>query len=113
MKLIKICAVALVVLLSGCATNVYPGGPTLSGALMSNTTSTAAALAVPTHKDAQPAKVGEASTTAVFGLLSFGDSSVTEAMKNANITKVHHVDYRNTTVLLGLFAQTTTIVYGE
>ena len=33
-------------------------------------------------------------------------------MKNGNITKVHHVDYKTTTVLF-LYTKQTTIVYGE
>lgn len=102
-----------VVAASGCATNLHPGGPTPSGLIFSNARSTAPALAIEVSSDVKMAKSGSAMSSAVLGLFAFGDSSVTQAMKSAGITKVHHVDYVNNTVLAGLFISTTTIVYGE
>jgi hypothetical protein len=58
-------------------------------------------------------KRGEASATAVLGLISVGDASIQAAMINGGITKIHHVDYDTTLVLSGLFHRLTTIVYGE
>ena len=57
------------------------------------------------------AKVG---TSEAWGILIFatGDASISKAMQNGGITRVHHVDHE-TTNILGLWAKYTTIVYGE
>ena len=54
---------------------------------------------------------GEATQTGIV-LFSTGDASIEAAMKNGKITKIHHVDYKTTTVLF-LYTKQTTIVYGE
>jgi len=41
-----------------------------------------------------------------------GDASIQAAMQNGGITKIHHVDYKVTSVL-GVYATYTTVVYGE
>lgn len=46
-------------------------------------------------------------------MIATGDSSVTAAMKDADITKIHLVDYKNSMLLFGLLFESTTIVYGE
>lgn len=99
--------------LSGCATNIYPGGPTPSGALFSSTRSTAAALAVNLDEKARPTKSGQATSAAILGLIGFGDSSVTAAMEEAGITRIHHVDYASHYYFGGIYVGSTTIVYGE
>jgi len=101
------------ILSAGCATNLYPGGPTPGGLIFSNTKSTAPALAAHVDMNIRPIKNGSSTSTAILGLFAFGDSSVTAAMKAAGITTLNHVDYENTTVLGSLFISTTTIVYGE
>lgn len=63
------------------------------------------------NNDVRPQKRGEATQTGII-LFSTGDASIEAAMKNGNITKVHHVDYKTTTVLF-LYTKQTTIVYGE
>jgi hypothetical protein len=57
------------------------------------------------------AKVG---TADAWGILVFatGDASISAAMQNGGITRVHHVDHR-TTNIFGIYAKYTTIVYGE
>jgi len=49
-----------------------------------------------------------------WGILIFatGDASISEAMRNGNITRIHHVDHE-TSNFLGVYAKYTTIVYGE
>jgi hypothetical protein len=49
-----------------------------------------------------------------WGILDFatGDASISTAMKNGGITRVHHVDHETLSVL-GVYARYTTIVYGE
>ena len=45
----------------------------------------------------------------IFGT---GDASVRAAMRDGEITKVHHVDHKSTNVL-GLYMSNETIVWGE
>ncbi len=56
-------------------------------------------------------KVGRADA---WGLLLFatGDASISAAMQNGGITRIHHVDHE-TLNILWLFAKYTTIVHGE
>lgn len=63
------------------------------------------------NNNVRPLKRGEATQTGII-LFSSGDASIDAAMKNGGITKVHHVDYKTTTVLF-LYTKQTTIVYGE
>ena len=57
------------------------------------------------------AKVGEAKATSIVGV-ALGDASIETAMKNGGITKVHHVDTKVRNIL-GVYAEFTTVVYGE
>ena len=63
------------------------------------------------NNNVKPLKRGEATQTGIV-LFSTGDASIEAAMKNGKITKIHHVDYKTTTVLF-LYTKQTTIVYGE
>jgi hypothetical protein len=56
-------------------------------------------------------KVGRAHA---WGILVFatGDASISAAMSNGGITRIHHVD-NETLNILGIYARYTTIVYGE
>ena len=56
-------------------------------------------------------KVGEAKATSIIGICT-GDCSIDAARKAAGIKKVFYVDY-HTKGILGLWAETTTKVYGE
>jgi hypothetical protein len=56
-------------------------------------------------------KKGEAKATSIVGV-ALGDASIETAMKNGGITKVHHVDTKVRNIL-GVYAEVTTIVYGE
>ena len=57
------------------------------------------------------AKVGRASAVGIL-LFSHGDASISAAMRNGGITRVHHVDEENVNIL-GFYAKYTTVVYGE
>lgn len=59
----------------------------------------------------QPLKKGTATATGIICFVE-GDASLTAAMENGGITKVHHVDYKVKSIL-GIVASTTTIVWGE
>lgn len=106
-------AAAAALTLTGCASNVFPGGPSPAGVLLTNVTVPAQNLAVATDKDSGGKKSGEASSRAILGLVAFGDSGISAAMQAGGIQKVHHVDHRVHHLLFGLYIETTTIVTGE
>ena len=60
---------------------------------------------------ATASKRGEAKATSIVGV-ALGDASIEAAMKNGGITKVHHVDTKVKNIV-GVYAEYTTIVYGE
>jgi hypothetical protein len=91
--------------LVGCAGVTGIAGGTM-GALF---TQTDAAVAVGSAGSA--AKVGTAESTAII-CFATGDSSISKAMANGGITRIHHVDSKVFSVL-GLYAKYTTVVYGE
>lgn len=99
--------------LSGCAANLYPGGPSVAGVLYTGVTDPAQDLAVAVDPAASGRETGSASAVAVLGMVAVGDASVNAAMRNGGITKVHHVDHQVQLVLGGIWARATTIVYGE
>ena len=97
-----IVAVLCASLLGGC---VFATGPVMAP-LAVNMNGPVAAGAAPTSP-----KVGRADA---WGIVFFatGDASISRAMKNGGITRVHHVD-QETLNVLGWFSKYTTIVYGE
>lgn len=56
-------------------------------------------------------KMGEASASGILGFAT-GDASIKTAAANGGITKIQHVDHHTESVL-GVWAKSTTIVYGE
>ena len=56
-------------------------------------------------------KMGEASASGILGFAS-GDASIKTAAANGGITKIQHVDH-HTESILGVWAKSTTVVYGE
>ncbi|KZZ62972.1 TRL domain-containing protein, partial [Oleiphilus sp. HI0128] len=93
-KLFGFVIIVSALFMSGCATNLFPGGPTPAGVIITNVKGPAQNLTVATDKDAQSSKMGSASVSAIAGLFAFGDASIDTAMKEAGITKVHHVDHQ-------------------
>ena len=67
-----------------------------------------------------PISMGDASAGTKVGmsqaegivLVAYGDASISAAMKDGGLTKVHHVDKECFNVL-GVYARSKTIVYGE
>jgi len=110
-KLIVSAVVASVaaVMLTGCTGIMSQGGGTF-GYLYSQVDG--AGSRPPVGETASTSKVGTAEST---GILCFatGNSSLQAAMQNGGITKIHHVDYKVTNVLGGLYIKYTTVVYGE
>ena len=91
------------ILLSGCANVMSPA----VGVFYSATNAPIAATEAASYS-----KVGTASCSSILGIVATGDASITAAMKNGGITKIHHVDYHSTNVL-GFYAEMTTSVYGD
>ncbi len=57
-------------------------------------------------------KMGSASASSILGLIAVGDASINTAAKNGGITRIHHVDFKSTSIL-GIYATYTVFVYGE
>ena len=57
-------------------------------------------------------KVGTATAESFLGFVAMGDASISAAMEDGGITKIHHVDYESKNIL-GIYATFTVIVYGE
>ncbi|MEZ5540371.1 MAG: TRL-like family protein [Pseudomonadales bacterium] len=57
-------------------------------------------------------RYGRACSANVLGLVAYGDSSTRTAASRAGISRIQTVDYSTNTVL-GVWAQTCTLVYGE
>jgi hypothetical protein len=102
----------LVFMVSGCASNIYPGGPVPAGLIYTEATSPAQNLAVPLDKDVEPVKKGTSSCAGVIGLIAVGDAGIEAAMEDGDITQVHHVDHTVQNFLF-IFNRDKTIVYGK
>lgn len=76
-----------------------------------------ASVSAPLDHDAQETPIsplrGEATSRAFMWMFAFGDCSVDTAARMANMSRVHHVDYRYLNVLFGMYQAFTTVVYGE
>jgi hypothetical protein len=97
--------VALAGLVAGCVAPIGSVGG-VGGMVYTNVSGPVGATG-----NAAGSKMGEASS---MGIICFatGDSSIKAAAANGGITKISHVDYHTTSVL-GLWAKTTVMVYGE
>jgi len=56
-------------------------------------------------------KAGRATAKGLLGFAS-GDASIGAAMKNGNISKVHHIDSESTSIF-GIWSSYQTVVHGE
>ena len=98
-------ACAVVLFMSGCAGI----SPVAGGSMGAIYTQTSAGVAVGSASGSE--KVGTATSTAII-CFATGDSSISAAMAEGGITKIHHVDCKIMSVL-GVYAKYTTVVYGE
>ena len=77
-------------------------------------------MSLVTLEEKGPVAVGPAAGSSkvgrseAWGILVFatGDASISAAMRNGGITRIHHVDHE-TSSFVGVYAKYTTIVYGE
>lgn len=56
-------------------------------------------------------KRGEAEAQGIV-FIAMGDASISKAMENGGITKIHHIDHESLSVL-GIYSKYRIIVYGE
>lgn len=92
--------VLVALLLSGCGaiyTNIKTPMPTIN--LQANA--------------ANQTKVGKSTCTTYVWVVTIGDCSVATAMKNGGLTKIHHIDTEVESILIGVYAKHTIVVYGE
>jgi len=90
-------AIAAAALLSGCYVNFSAPTPNLTVKL-----------------DADSAtRQGSSVCTGFLWAFGSGDCSVTAAMRNGKITKVHHVDSNVKVIFWGGYVETTVVAYGE
>ncbi len=61
--------------------------------------------------DVQASKVGRSRAEGIV-MFATGDASITAAMRNGGITRVHHVDSQSLNVM-GIYSRYETVVYGE
>ena len=57
-------------------------------------------------------RVGKSTAQSFFGLIAVGDASINSAASNGGIRQVQNVDQEYYSIL-GIYAQTTTVVYGR
>lgn len=58
-------------------------------------------------------KVGEASQQAFLWAFAWGDAGTKAAADNGGITQINHADRRTEIYFFGVFARSTTVVYGD
>jgi hypothetical protein len=90
--------------LSGCAHAPSP----VTGFIYTNVI----AAKGPVNPHAGHDKVGSAACTSILGFIGTGNCSIEAAVKNGNITKIHHVTHHSRSYV-GLYARFEIIVYGE
>jgi len=71
-----------------------------------------APLSVDPNKTPVTAKKGEASSSCVLCLVSWGDVSAKTAADNGGLKTIDHMDYKYFNVL-GIYQKTTVVAYGE
>ena len=98
-----LCLTAVVLLGAGCAAMYPPGGSVYATLNMP--------LVATSNQAPMPMKIGTATCKSFFGVYAAGDVSLQTAMKNGNITKVHHVDWQVKNII-GVATYKLT-VYGE
>lgn len=102
-KSFALIAVLAAVLFSSCATTT-PCGMLFTDVRLPMATGNASEIASP--------KMGVSVSHSVLNLIATGDSSITTACANGNVTKIHHVDWEASS-FLGLFSTYKCVVWGE
>ena len=56
--------------------------------------------------------VGQSTSYSLFNFFKWGDASLTDALREGSIVKVHHIDYESSD-FIGIFQSYSTLVYGQ
>ncbi|MCQ2403421.1 MAG: TRL-like family protein [Lentisphaeria bacterium] len=102
-KFLVLVAVLGTVLFSSCATTT-PCGVLFTDVRLPMATGNVSEIASP--------KMGVSVSHSVLNLIATGDSSITTACANGNITRIHHVDWEASS-FLGLYSTYKCVVWGE
>jgi hypothetical protein len=105
MKLNLVTVALISLATSGCATAVGGNGFALGAIYSGYKTSGQVGTA-------QPGKMGESCASSILGWIATGDASIDAAKKAGGITQIAHVDHEQFSVI-GVYATTCTIVYGQ
>ena len=106
--LLLVAALSAILVLGGCIMSMPAQ---VNGLIFTSDVSSPHAWMDSIDNSVTPAKSGMAEAEGILGF-AFGDSSIKTAMEQGGITKIHHVDSKTFNVL-GVYAKSTTIVYGE
>lgn len=101
---VLLAGLAVVGVLAGCA--VMPNSAILAPVVLDQKSPVAMG-----DPSVSPMKEGSAKVEG-FLIFTSGDASIAAAMREGNITRVHHVDSESMNIL-GIYARYTTKVYGE
>ena len=102
--LLSLVAVSALLATAGC---VYSYAPVNAGIVASQKGPYITAI----DNAAASNKVGRAKAEGIL-IVGFGDASIATAMKEAGITKIHHIDTEIVNVI-GIYSRYETVVYGE
>jgi len=58
-------------------------------------------------------KVGQATSYSLFWLVAWGDAGTRAAAENGHLTVIRHADIKVYSLFFGLYAEVSTIVYGD
>jgi len=109
-KIIMVVLCLSTLLIVGCVVPVAKSTPLAGGLIYSNMRFS---KSVPGVEDAQPGpKRGSASMSGVLWAVTTGNSSISQAARNAGISKIKTVEYEYMNVLL-VYQRYTTYVTGE
>lgn len=104
MKIKLLTILASLILVTSCSGNANRSGP---GLIYTGTTD-----AIAFDNAIKPSRKGEACSTKVLSLVTFGDASVEAAKKDADIKKIATADTKYFNIL-GVYGTACTVVRGE
>lgn len=107
MKLTPVCALLALFTLNGCGLGVATGGNAFVSGLIYTQYRSPGQVGT-----AQALKSGESCASSILGAVATGDASLQAAKKAAGITQIAYVDHEQFSVL-GVYAATCTIIYGQ
>jgi hypothetical protein len=103
----KTLSIILILMVAVCASSCAWGLSPVVGGLITTTKGPVGGV----DNSVECSKQGFAECQGII-CVAIGDASIRTAMKNGDITKVHHIDHE-TLCVLGIYSQYKVVVYGE